>query len=125
MMARTLPQESVMEVPPLRRDPGPVEIPEPPRPQPPEPWEPAKIPRSPEPPQPPGRRVAAARDLRASPCQADPAAAFRAADAESRVGRAGAGRPVAGDRHVGLRALRAPPVARRIPQFRHAARRHG
>lgn len=48
-------KEPIMEVPPLRRDPGPVEIPEPTKPRPPEPWEPAKVPRDPQPPTVPGR----------------------------------------------------------------------
>ena len=40
-----------MGLPPLRKEPGPVKLPEPPKPRPPEPWEPARIPRDPEPPQ--------------------------------------------------------------------------
>jgi hypothetical protein len=53
MLKRLL--EILMKVPPTRRDPGPVEIPQPAKPRPPEPWEPAKIPRDPEPPTVPGK----------------------------------------------------------------------
>ena len=48
-------QGVTMGFPPLRKEPGPVKLPEPPKPRPPEPWEPARIPRDPEPPKPPGR----------------------------------------------------------------------
>ena len=48
--------ESIMDLPfPLKKDPGPVKLPEPPKPRPPEPWEPAKIPQDPKPPTVPGR----------------------------------------------------------------------
>lgn len=49
------PERYIMGFPPIKKEPGPVKLPEPPKPRPPEPWEPARIPRDPEPPKPPGQ----------------------------------------------------------------------
>jgi|GEM_PF-295773 hypothetical protein len=50
-----LTRRDTMAFPPIKKEPGPVKLPEPPKPRPPEPWEPARIPRDPVPPKPPGR----------------------------------------------------------------------
>jgi len=50
-----LTRRDTMAFSPIKKEPGPVKLPEPPKPRPPEPWEPARIPRDPVPPKPPGR----------------------------------------------------------------------
>ena len=99
-----------MVFPPIKKEPGPVKLPEPPKPRPPEPWEPAQIPRDPEPPGSPKN------DVRRPPHPTASPQTFLAAHGRSRrVGGCHSWRVAAG-RHVGLFLV---PVIHRIAHLFH------